>query len=153
MLMDHDENSADDTLLTFYNFAGNNSDVIIGKYAGGKMYNGTQNLLKNGTDIKKASATTDHILTTLARHKVYLLAMLNQYDVRLHDSSYIQVEVNQVFNMKAYSFSKKIAILEDKGCYNWNQREDVGNLGKGSSYTYNETWKYLNILSDIFNII
>ncbi|WP_237048890.1 hypothetical protein [Leuconostoc mesenteroides] len=79
--------------------------------------------------------------------------MLNQYDVKFPDSSYIPVEEDQVFNMKAYSVSRKISILADKDYYYWNQREDFGNLGKSSSYTYNEPWKYLNILSEVFNII
>ncbi|MDV7703854.1 glycosyltransferase family 2 protein [Leuconostoc suionicum] len=153
MLMDQDDNLADDTLLTFYNFAGDNSDVIIGKYAEGKMYNGTQVPFKNGKNIKDASIITDHILSTLAPHKMYRRAMLNQYDVRFPDSSYIPVEEDQVFNMKAYSVSRKISILADKDYYYWNQREDFGNLGKSSSYTYNEPWKYLNILSEVFNII
>ncbi|WP_273709555.1 glycosyltransferase family 2 protein [Leuconostoc mesenteroides] len=153
MLMDQDDNLADDTLLTFVEFAGDDSDVIIGKYAEGKMYNGTQVPFKNGTNIKDASIITDHILSTLAPHKMYRRAMLNQYDVRFPDSSYIPVEEDQVFNMKAYSVSRKISILADKDYYYWNQREDFGNLGKSSSYTYNEPWKYLNILSEVFNII
>ncbi|KAA8348540.1 glycosyltransferase family 2 protein [Leuconostoc mesenteroides] len=153
MLMDQDDNLADDTLLTFVEFAGDDSDVIIGKYAEGKMYNGTQVPFKNGTNIKNASIITDHILSTLAPHKMYRRAMLNQYDVRFPDSSYIPVEEDQVFNMKAYSVSRKISILADKDYYYWNQREDFGNLGKSSSYTYNEPWKYLNILSEVFNII
>ncbi|WP_349515871.1 glycosyltransferase family 2 protein [Leuconostoc suionicum] len=153
MLMDQDDNLADDTLSTFYNFAGDDSDVIIGKYAEGKMYNGTQVPFKKGTNIKDASIITDHVLSTLAPHKMYRRAMLNQYDVRFPDSSYIPVEEDQVFNMKAYSVSRKISILADKDYYYWNQREDFGNLGKSSSYTYNETWKYLNILSEVFNII
>ena len=153
MLMDQDDNLADDTLLTFYNFAGDDSDVIIGKYAEGKMYNGTQVPFKNGKNIKDASIITDHVLSTLAPHKMYRRAMLNQYDVRFPDSSYIPVEEDQVFNMKAYSVSRKISILADKDYYYWNQREDFGNLGKSSSYTYNEPWKYLNILSEVFNII
>lgn len=153
MLMDQDDNLADDTLLTFVEFAGDDSDVIIGKYAEGKMYNGTQVPFKNGTNIKDASIITDHILSTLAPHKMYRRAMLNQYNVRFPDSSYIPVEEDQVFNMKAYSVSRKISILADKDYYYWNQREDFGNLGKSSSYTYNEPWKYLNILSEVFNII
>ncbi|WP_353894703.1 glycosyltransferase family 2 protein [Leuconostoc mesenteroides] len=153
MLMDQDDNLADDTLLTFVEFAGDDSDVIIGKYAEGKMYNGTQVPFKNGKNIKDASIITDHILSTLAPHKMYRRAMLNQYDVRFPDSSYIPVEEDQVFNMKAYSVSRKISILADKDYYYWNQREDFGNLGKSSSYTYNEPWKYLNILSEVFNII
>ncbi|KMY78949.1 glycosyltransferase family 2 protein [Leuconostoc mesenteroides] len=153
MLMDQDDNLADDTLLTFVKFAGDDSDVIIGKYAEGKMYNGTQVPFKNGTNIKDASIITDHILSTLAPHKMYRRAMLNQHDVKFPDSSYIPVEEDQVFNMKAYSVSRKISILADKDYYYWNQREDFGNLGKSSSYTYNEPWKYLNILSEIFNII
>ncbi|AFS40127.1 Glycosyltransferase EpsH [Leuconostoc gasicomitatum] len=153
MLMDQDDNLADDTLLTFVEFAGDDSDVIIGKYAEGKMYNGTQVPFKNDTNIKDASIITDHILSTLAPHKMYRRAMLNQYDVRFPDSSYIPVEEDQVFNMKAYSVSRKISILADKDYYYWNQREDFGNLGKSSSYTYNEPWKYLNILSEVFNII
>lgn len=153
MLMDQDDNLADDALLTFYNFAGADSDVIIGKYAEGKMYNGTQVPFKKGTNIKDASIITDHVLSTLAPHKMYRRAMLNQYDVRFPDSSYIPVEEDQVFNMKAYSVSRKISILADKDYYYWNQREDFGNLGKSSSYTYNEPWKYLNILSEVFNII
>ncbi|MCT8386229.1 glycosyltransferase family 2 protein [Leuconostoc mesenteroides] len=153
MLMDQDDNLADDTLLTFVEFAGDDSDVIIGKYAEGKMYNGTQVPFKNGTNIKDASIITDHILSTLAPHKMYRRAMLNQYDVKFPDSSYIPVEEDQVFNMKAYSVSRKISILADKDYYYWNQREDFGNLGKSSSYTYNEPWKYLNILSEVFNII
>ncbi len=44
--------------------------------------------------------------------------------------------------MKAYSVLRKISILADKDYYYWNQREDFGNLGKSSSYTYNEPWKY-----------
>lgn len=153
MLMDQDDNLADDTLLAFVAFAGDDSDVIIGKYAEGKMYNGTQVPFKNGMNIKDASIITDHILSTLAPHKMYRRAMLNQYDVRFPDSSYIPVEEDQVFNMKAYSVSRKISILADKDYYYWNQREDFGNLGKSSSYTYNEPWKYLNILSEVFNII
>lgn len=153
MLMDQDDNLADDTLSTFYNFAGDDSDVIIGKYAEGKMYNGTQVPFKNGTNIKDASIITDHILSTLAPHKMYRRTMLNQYDVSFPDSSYIPVEEDQVFNMKAYSVSRKISILADKDYYYWNQREDFGNLGKSSSYTYNEPWKYLNILLEVFNII
>lgn len=153
MLMDQDDNLADDTLLTFVEFAGDDSDVIIGKYAEGKMYNGTQVPFKNDTNIKDASIITDHILSTLAPHKMYRRAMLNQYDVRFPDSSYIPVEEDQVFNMKAYSVSRKISILADKDYYYWNQREDFGNLGKSSSYTYNEPWKYLNILSEVYNII
>ena len=153
MLMDQDDNLGDDTLLTFVEFAGDDSDVIIGKYAEGKMYNGTQVPFKNDTNIKDASIITDHILSTLAPHKMYRRAMLNQYDVRFPDSSYIPVEEDQVFNMKAYSVSRKISILADKDYYYWNQREDFGNLGKSSSYTYNEPWKYLNILSEVFNII
>lgn len=153
MLMDQDDNLADDTLLTFVEFAGDDSDVIIGKYAEGKMYNGTQVTFKNGTNIKDASIITDHILSTLAPHKMYRRAMLNQYDVKFPDSSYTPVEEDQVFNMKAYSVSRKISILADKDYYYWNQREDFGNLGKSSSYTYNEPWKYLNILSEVFNII
>ncbi|WP_430495689.1 glycosyltransferase family 2 protein [Leuconostoc mesenteroides] len=153
MLMDQDDNLTDDTLLTFVEFAGDDSDVIIGKYAEGKMYNGTQVPFKNGTNIKDASIITDYILSTLAPHKMYRRAMLNQYDVRFPDSSYIPVEEDQVFNMKAYSVSRKISILADKDYYYWNQREDFGNLGKSSSYTYNEPWKYLNILSGVFNII
>ena len=153
MLMDQDDNLADDTLLTFVEFAGDDSDVVIGKYAEGEMYNGTQVPFKNGMNIKDASIITDHILSTLAPHKMYRRAMLNQYDVRFPDSSYIPVEEDQVFNMKAYSISRKISILADKDYYYWNQREDFGNLGKSSSYTYNEPWKYLNILSEVFNII
>lgn len=153
MLMDQDDNLADDTLLTFVEFAGDDSDVIIGKYAEGKMYNGTQVPFKNGTNIRDASIITDHILSTLAPHKMYRRAMLNQYDVRFPDISYIPVEEDQAFNMKAYSVSRKISILADKDYYYWNQREDFGNLGKSSSYTYNEPWKYLNILSEVFNII
>ncbi|MFK8254829.1 glycosyltransferase family 2 protein [Leuconostoc mesenteroides] len=153
MLMDQDDNLADHTLLTFVEFAGDDSDVIIGKYAEGKMYNGTQVPFKNGTNIKDASIITDHILNTLAPHKMYRRAMLNQYDVKFPDSSYIPVEEDQVFNMKAYSVARKISILADKDYYYWNQREDFGNLGKSSSYTYNEPWKYLNILSEVFNII
>lgn len=153
MLMDQDDNLADDTLLTFVEFAGDDSDVIIGKYAEGKMYNGTQVPFKNGTNIKNASIITDHILSTLAPHKMYRRVMLNQYDVIFPDSTYIPVEEDQVFNMKAYSVSRKISILADKDYYYWNQREDFGNLGKSSSYTYNEPWKYLNILSGVFNII
>ncbi|QHM57777.1 glycosyltransferase family 2 protein [Leuconostoc mesenteroides] len=153
MLMDQDDNLADDTLLTFVEFAGDDSDVIIGKYAEGKMYNGTQVPFENGMNIKDASIITDHILSTLAPHKMYRRAMLNQYDVKFPDSSYIPVEEDQVFNMKAYSVSRKISILADKDYYYWNQREDFGNLGKSSSYTYNEPWKYLNILSEVFNII
>lgn len=34
-----------------------------------------------------------------------------------------------------------------------NQRADFDNLDKSSSYTYNEPWKYRNILSEVFNII
>ena len=153
MLLDQDDNLADDTLLTFVEFAGDDSDVVIGKYAEGEMYNGTQVPFKNGMNIKDASIITDHILSTLAPHKMYRRAMLNQYDVRFPDSSYIPVEEDQVFNMKAYSISRKISILADKDYYYWNQREDFGNLGKSSSYTYNEPWKYLNILSEVFNII
>lgn len=123
--------------MTFVEFAGDDSDVIIGKYAEGKMYNGTQVPFKNGTNIKDASIITDHILSTLAPPKMYRRAMLNQYDVRFPDSTYIPVEKDQVFNMKAYSVSRKISILADKDYYYWNQREDFGNLGKSSSYTYN----------------
>lgn len=153
MLMDQDDNLRDDTLLTFVEFAGADSDVIIGKYAEGKMYNGTQIPLKKGTNIKDASIITDHVLSTWSPHKMYRRAMLNQYDVRFPDSSYIPVEEDQGFNMQAYSVSRKISILADKDYYYWNQREDFGNLGQSSSYTYNEPWKYLNILSEVFNII
>ncbi|WP_224172422.1 glycosyltransferase family 2 protein [Leuconostoc gelidum] len=153
MLMDQDDNLADDTLLTFYEFAGNDSDVIIGKYAEGKMYNGTQVPFRSGTNIKDANIITDHILSTLAPHKMYRREMLNQYDIRFPDSSYIRVEEDQVFNMKVYSVSRKISILADKDYYYWNQRRDFGNLGKSLSYTYNELWKYLNILSEVFNIV
>lgn len=37
--------------------------------------------------------------------------MLNQYDVKFPDSSYIPAEEDQLFNMKAYSVSRKISIL------------------------------------------
>ncbi len=66
---------------------------------------------------------------------MYRRAILNQYAVRFPDSSYIPVEEDQVFNMKAYSVSRKISILADKDYYYWNQREDFDNLGKSSSYT------------------
>ena len=111
MLMDQDDNLADDTLLTFVEFVGDDSDVIIGKYAEGKMYNGTQVPFKNCKKIKGASIIKDHILSTLAPHKMYRRAMLNQNDVRFPDSSYIPVEVDQVFNVKSYSVSRKISIL------------------------------------------
>ncbi|MBZ5986787.1 glycosyltransferase family 2 protein [Leuconostoc gelidum] len=153
MLMDQDDNLADDTLMIFYEFAGNDSDVIIGKYAEGKMYNGTQVPFTKGINIKDANIITDHVLSTLAPHKMYRRSMLNEYDVRFYDSSYIPVEEDQVFNMKAYSVSRKISILADKDYYYWNQREDFGNLGKSSTYVYDEPWKYLNILSEVFTII
>lgn len=56
--------------------------------------------------------------------------MLNQCDVKFPDSSYMPVEEDQVFNMKAYSVSRNISILADKYYYCWNQREDFGNPGK-----------------------
>lgn len=153
MLMDQDDNLADDTLMTFYKFAGNDSDVIIGKYAEGKMFNGTQVPFTKRTNIKDANIITDHILSTLAPHKMYRRSMLNEYNVRFYDSDYIPVEEDQVFNMKAYSVSRKISVLADKDYYYWNQREDFGNLGKSTTYQYDEPWKYLNILSEVFTII
>lgn len=51
-ILDQDDNLADDTLSTFYNFAGDDSDVIIGKYAEGKMYNGTQVPFKKARILK-----------------------------------------------------------------------------------------------------
>lgn len=75
MLMDQDDNLADDALLTFVEFAGDDSDVIIGKYAEGKIYNGAQIPFENGMNIKDASIITDHILSTLAPHKMYRRAM------------------------------------------------------------------------------
>lgn len=153
MVMDQDDNLADDTLMTFFKFAGNDSDVIIGKYAQGAHYNGTQVPFKTGKNIKDASMLTDHILNSLAPHKMYRRAMLNTYDVRFYDSDYIPVEEDQVFNIKAYSVARKISILADQDYYFWNQRDDFGNLGKSPTYAYNEPWKYLNILSAIFTII
>jgi len=153
MLMDQDDNLADDTLMTFYKFAGNDSDVIIGKYAEGKMFNGTQVPFTKRTNIKDANIITDHILSTLAPHKMYRRSMLNEYNVRFYDSDYIPVEEDQVFNMKAYSVSRKISILADKDYYYWNQREDFGNLGRSVTYRYDEPWKYLNILSEVLTII
>lgn len=153
MLMDQDDNLADDTLMTFYKFAGNDSDVIIGKYAEGKMFNGTQVPFTKRTNIKDANIITDHILSTLAPHKMYRRSMLNEYNVRFYDSDYIPVEEDQVFNMKAYSVSRKISTLADKDYYYWNQREDFGNLGRSVTYRYDEPWKYLNILSEVLTII
>ena len=77
MLMGQDDNLEDDTLLTFVAFAGDDSDVIIGKYAEGKRYNGTQVSFKNGTNIKDASIIMDCIFSTLAPHKMYRRAMIN----------------------------------------------------------------------------
>jgi poly(ribitol-phosphate) beta-N-acetylglucosaminyltransferase len=51
---------------------------------------------------------------------MYRRAMLNQYDVRFPDSSYIPVEEDQGFNMQAYSVSRKISILADKDYSYWN---------------------------------
>lgn len=45
---------------------------------------------------------------------MYIREMFNQYNVRVSDTSYIPVEENQVFNMKAYSVSRKITNLADK---------------------------------------
>lgn len=153
MLMDQDDNLADNTLERFVSFAGDDSDVIIGKYAQGQNFNGTQVPFEAGQNIKDASMLTDHILNTLAPHKMYRRAMLNNYDVRFYDSDDIPVEEDQVFNMKAYSVSRKISILADQNYYFWNQRDDLGNLGKSETYTYNEPWKYLNILSAVLDII
>lgn len=82
----------DNILLTFYNFVGNDSDVAIGKYGGSKMYNGTQVSFKNRTNIKYESIIANHIFSTLALYKMYRWAMLDQYDVRFSDSSYISVD-------------------------------------------------------------
>ncbi|MFL2114578.1 glycosyltransferase family 2 protein [Leuconostoc carnosum] len=153
MLMDQDDNLADNTLERFVSFAGDDSDVIIGKYAQGPNFNGTQIPFEAKQNIKDASMLTDHILSTLAPHKMYRRAMLNNYDVRFYDSDDIPVEEDQVFNMKAYSVSRKISILADQNYYFWNQRDDLGNLGKSETYTYNEPWKYLNILSAVLDII
>ncbi|QBR47882.1 glycosyltransferase family 2 protein [Leuconostoc kimchii] len=153
MLMDQDDNLADNTLERFVSFAGDDSDVIIGKYAQGQKFNGTQVPFEAGQNIKDASMLTDHILNTLAPHKMYRRAMLNNYDVRFYDSDDIPVEEDQVFNIKAYSVSRKISILADQDYYFWNQRDDLGNLGKSATYTYNEPWKYLNILSAVLDII
>jgi len=153
MLMDQDDHLADNTLERFVSFAVDDSDVIIGKYAQGAHYNGTQVPFKTGKNIKDASMLTDHILNSLAPHKMYRRAMLNTYDVRFYDSDYIPVEEDQVFNIKAYSVARKISVLADQDYYFWNQRDDFGNLGKSPTYAYNEPWKYLNILSAIFTII
>lgn len=79
--------------------------------------------------------------------------MLNQYGVRFYESNYIPVAEDQVFNMKAYSVARKISIIADKDYYYWNQRDDFGNLGKSKSYTYDEPWKYLNVISEVFKSI
>ncbi|GDZ83277.1 hypothetical protein LCIT_05190 [Leuconostoc citreum] len=65
MLMDQYDSLADDILLTFVEFSGDDSDVIIGKYAEVKMYNGKQSPFKKGTNIKDVSIITDSILSTL----------------------------------------------------------------------------------------
>lgn len=153
MLMDQDDNLADNTLERFVSFAGYDSDVIIGKYAQGPNFNGNQIPFEAEQNIKDASMLTDHILNTLAPHKMYRRAMLNNYDVLFYDSDDIPVEEDQVFNIKAYSVSRKISILADQDYYFWNQRDDLGNLGKSATYTYNEPWKYLNILSAVLDII
>lgn len=153
MLMDQDDNLADDTLQAFVTFAGDDSDVIIGKYAAGKKFNGTQVPFKIRHNIKNADMIKNHILSTLAPHKMYRRSMLNAHHVRFYDSDYIPVEEDQVFNIKAYSVARNISILADKNYYFWNQRDDFGNLGKSSTYTYDEPWKFLNILSEVFTII
>lgn len=100
MLMDQDDNLAYDTLLTFHNLAGDDSDVIIWKYADGKVYNCTHIPFKNGTSTKDVSIITGYILSTLESHKMQRRAMLNQYE-------------------SPFCF--------EKDYYYWNQREDFGN--------------------------
>ncbi|MFL2074923.1 glycosyltransferase family 2 protein [Leuconostoc mesenteroides] len=152
MLMDQDDNLSTDTLESFFDFAGDDSDIIIGKYAEGDGFNGTQVPFEKG-NIKDVNVTTDHIISTLAPHKMYRKSMLNQYGVRFYESNYIPVAEDQVFNMKAYSVARKISIIADKDYYYWNQRDDFGNLGKSKSYTYDEPWKYLNVISEVFKSI
>lgn len=152
LLMDQDDNLAKDTLQKFFSFAGEDSDIVIGKYAEGNGYNGTQVPFEKG-NIKNVDVTKDHIVSTLAPHKMYRKSMLNKYKLRFFDSSYIPVAEDQVFNMKAYSVARKISILADKDYYYWNQRDDFGNLGKSKAYVYDEPWKYLNVISEIFKSI
>ena len=116
LLMDQDDNLAKDTLQKFFSFAGEDSDIVIGKYAEGNGYNGTQVPFEKG-NIKNVNVTKDHIVSTLAPHKMYRKSMLNKYKLRFFDSSYIPVAEDQVFNMKAYSVARKISILADKDYY------------------------------------
>ncbi|MFT9469970.1 glycosyltransferase family 2 protein [Leuconostoc pseudomesenteroides] len=152
LMIDQDDNLAIDTLQKFFSFAGEDSDIVIGKYAEGNGYNGTQVPFEKG-NIKNVNVTKDHIVSTLAPHKMYRKSMLNKYKIRFFDSKYIPVAEDQVFNMKAYSVTRKISILADKDYYYWNQRDDFGNLGKSKAYVYDEPWKYLNVISEIFKSI
>lgn len=152
MFMDQDDSLATYTLKTFFDFAGEDSDIIFGKYAEGRGYKGTQIPFQKG-NIKNVNVVTDHIVSTLAPHKMYRKSMLNQHKVRFYESDYIPVAEDQVFNMKAYSVARKISVLADKDYYYWIQRDDSGNLSKSNSYTYDEPWKYLNVISEIYTSI
>lgn len=153
MLMDQDDYLAPYALKSLTTYADQNkSDIVIGKYATGKGYNGPQIPFKRG-NIRKVNPCTDHIISTLAPHKLYRTSMLNNYNIRFYNNDYVPVAEDQVFNMRAYTVSQNISILADKDYYYWKQREDFGNLGKSSSYDYDEPWKYLNVIQEIFSAI
>lgn len=150
MLMDQDDYLSTDALKSLTAYADENkSDVIIGKYAAGEGYNGTQVPFKKG-NIKEVNPCTDHVVSVLAPHKLYRKSMLNKYNIRFYSNDYVPVAEDQVFNMRAYAASRNISILADKDYYYWKQREDFGNLGKSNSYAYDEPWKYLNVIREIF---
>lgn len=144
MIIDQDDYIAENTLEKFIEFAGDDSDVIVGKYKVGEGFGGTQAPFKKG-NIKHADIVSDNLMSSLAPHKMYRKDFLNKYDIRFLSHEYVPVGEDQVFNLKAYSNARNISIMSDQDYYFWCKRDDAGNLGKSSRYDFNTPEKFLNL--------
>lgn len=118
----------------------------------GEGVTGTQAPFLKG-NVKDANIISDNLISSLAPHKMYRKELLNTNNIRFLDNKHVPVGEDQVFNMKAYASARKISILADKDYYYFVKRDDSGNLGKSSRYSFDKPEKFLNLGKECFNAI
>lgn len=149
MMIDHDDYISEDALEKMYELADGISDIIIPKYAEGNSFKGTQAPFKAGNIL--SANVFNHIISSLAPHKMFKRSLLNEMNIRFFSHDYIPVAEDQVFVMRVYAVAKRISILADKSYYFFTEQDE--HLNSSERVKINEPYKAINILKEVLQAL
>jgi poly(ribitol-phosphate) beta-N-acetylglucosaminyltransferase len=124
--LDADDELAPRALGRLYRMArGNDSDIVLGKFASETMYRRQDLFTRNrpATSLEETPALVD---ASMGATKLFRTALLREHGITFPEG-WRQME-DQLFTLRAYLAAKVISVLGDEPCYYFNKREDEAHI-------------------------